>query len=74
MAWSRVVVGGRGRVGTGSEAGVSSGMVSHGGVPGRARGDLVSALTCWLALLDTLPPVGDARGQVTRAEDVALVA
>ena len=35
---------------------------------------LGSALTCRLALLDTLPPVGDARSQVARAQDVALVA
>ena len=33
----------------------------------------MSALTCWLALLDTLPPVGDARSQVARAQNVYII-
>ena len=74
MAWSRAVGGDGGGWGQAQRPGFPLGWVSHGEFPGRARWGLVSALTCWLALLDTLPPVGDARSQVARAQNVALVA
>ena len=70
----------QGREGTGGGRGQAQGPgVSFGtglpwGVPGRVGWGSVSTLTCRPALLDTLPAVGDALSQVTRAQDVALIA
>lgn len=72
MAWSRAV-GRRGGWGQTQRPGFPLGRVSpQGDFQGELVGLGVHTLTCWLALLTHCPRLGDARSQVTRAQDVAL--
>lgn len=68
MAWSRAV-GGDGRWGQAQEPGFPLGRVSHRGFQGELGGAWCPHSPAELRSL-THRPVGDARSQVTRAQDV----